>query len=144
MVLCTLGCLHWNPITNWMKWTTFQFVQSHTDCSLHPSSHPPPPPHLIVQCLSTRVRPFRLKIFKRIWIRFTCVSLFHYKISILFFRLFSLIFAYFRFKFFASLHFSNFCFKAKQSEAKFKSIFSLSFAFFTFFRYFSHFSLFLL
>ena len=28
--------------------------------------------------------------FKRIWIRFTCVLLFHYKISLLFFRLFSL------------------------------------------------------
>ena len=30
---------------------------------------------------------------KRIWIRFTCVSLFHYKISLLFFRFFSLLFA---------------------------------------------------
>jgi hypothetical protein len=44
------------------------------------------------------VRPFRLKIFlhiseiKQILIRFTCVSLFHYKISLLFFRFFSLIF----------------------------------------------------
>ncbi len=37
-------------------------------------------------------------------------------------------FAYFRFKFFASLHFSNFRFEAKQSEAKFKSIFLLFFA----------------
>ncbi len=49
--------------------------------------------------LYTRVRPFLLKNFsliseiERIWIRFTCVSLFHYKISLLFFRLFSLIFA---------------------------------------------------
>ncbi len=108
---------------------------------------------------------------KRIWIRFTCVSLFHYKISLhffrffshifasnfsfrftwvifvskrnkakrnssLFFRFYSLIFTYFRyfshfftfsalfcFKFFASLRFCNFCFEAKQSEAKFKSIF---------------------
>jgi hypothetical protein len=60
--------------------------------------------------LRIRVRPFRFKNFsliseiKRIWIRFTCVSLFHYKISLLFF---SLLFASFRFKFFASLHFSN-------------------------------------
>jgi hypothetical protein len=61
---------------------------------------------------------------KLIWIRFTCVSLFHYKISLLFFR----------FKFFTSLHLSNFCFEAKQSESKFKSIFLLFFfAFFTFF-----------
>jgi hypothetical protein len=110
---------------------------------------------------------------KRIWIRFTCVSLFHYKISLLFFRLFSLTFAsnfslhftrseiqvyffaffhFFRYFlhffaifriFFASLRFSNFCFEAKQSEAKFKSIFSffllfsLFFAFFHFFHFFS-------
>ncbi len=60
---------------------------------------------------------------KRIWIRFTCVSLFHYKISLLFFR----------FKFFASLHLSNFRFEAKQSEAKFKSIFSLFLTFFSLF-----------
>jgi hypothetical protein len=46
-------------------------------------------------------------------------------------------FASFWFKFFASLHLSNFRFEAKQSEAKFKSIFSL------FFRNFSLFSLFL-
>jgi hypothetical protein len=51
--------------------------------------------------------------------------------------LFSLLFASFRFKFFALLYLSNFRFEAKQSEAKFKSIFSLFFAFFTFFRYFS-------
>ena len=37
-------------------------------------------------------------------------------------------FAYFRFKFFASLHFSNFRFETKQSEAEFKYIFSLFFA----------------
>ncbi len=49
--------------------------------------------------IRTRVRPFRLKFvsliseIKRIWIRFTCVSLFHYKISLLFFRFFALIFA---------------------------------------------------
>jgi hypothetical protein len=43
---------------------------------------------------------------------------------------------------FASLHFSNFCFEVKQSEAKFKFIFSLFFAIFRifslFFRFFSH------
>ncbi len=49
------------------------------------------------QC-PARVRPFRKKKIsliseiKRIWIRFTCVSLFHCKISFLFFRFFSLIF----------------------------------------------------
>jgi hypothetical protein len=51
-------------------------------------------------------------------------------------RIFSLFFAFFRFfrfTFFASLRFSNFCFEANQSEAKFKSIF---------FRFFSLFSLF--
>ncbi len=42
----------------------------------------------------------------------------------LFFAFFRIFFAFFRFKFFASLRLSNFCFKAKQSEAKFKSIFS--------------------
>jgi hypothetical protein len=46
-------------------------------------------------------------------------------------------FAYFRFKFFASLHLSNFCFEAKQSEAKFKSIFFVFFAFFAFFTFFA-------
>jgi hypothetical protein len=51
------------------------------------------PSYHVVLC---RVRPFRKNFFsliseiKRIWIRFTCVSLFHYKISLLFFRLFSL------------------------------------------------------
>ncbi len=38
--------------------------------------------------------------------------------------------------FFASLRFSNFCFEAKQSEAKFKPIFSLSLLFFHFFSLF--------
>jgi hypothetical protein len=56
--------------------------------------------------------------------------------------LFSLLFASFRFKFFASLHFVNFSFEVKRIEAKFKSIFSLFFAFFTFFRLFHFFSLF--
>ncbi len=53
-------------------------------------------------------------------------------------------FASFRLTFFASLHFGHFCFEVKQSEAKFKSIFSLFFTFldffslfFTFFRFFS-------
>ncbi len=47
-------------------------------------------------CMYTRVSPFRLKNFsliseiKRILIRFTCVSLFHFKISLLFFRFFLL------------------------------------------------------
>ncbi len=55
------------------------------------------------------------------------------------FRLFTIkchfyFFAYFCFKLFASLHFSNFRFEAKQSEAKFKYIFSLFIVFFTFFR----------
>ncbi len=122
------------------------------------------------------------------WILFTCVSLFHYKISLHFFRFFSLIslqifaslhfsnffrsetkrskiqvyffaffaffhffcffcffllffvffcffFAFFRIKFFASLRCNNFCFDAKQCEAKFKSIFPFFFfAFFAFFR----------
>ncbi len=71
------------------------------------------------------------------WICFTCVSLFHYKISLLFFRFFSLLFA------------SNFslCFtlvifiskwkKAKQNSSLFFRFFSL---FFTFFHFFSLFS----
>jgi hypothetical protein len=69
--------------------------------------------------LRTRVSPFRLKIFsliseiKRIWIRFTCVSLFHYKISLLFFRFFSLIFAP---NF--SLRFTWVIFASKRNKAK--------------------------
>ncbi len=60
-----------------------------------------------------------------------------FTISLLIFTsLFSLLFAYFRFKFFASLHLSNFRFEGKQSEAKFKSIFSLFSLFFTFFSLF--------
>ena len=58
--------------------------------------------------------------------------MFHY-FTINFTSLFSLLFAYFRFKFFASLHLSNFCFEAKQSEANSSLFFLL---FFTFFRYF--------
>jgi hypothetical protein len=93
---------------------------------------------------------FAKKIFsliseiKRIWIRFTCVSLFHYKISLLFFRFFSLLFAS---NF--SLRFTWVIFASKRNKAKRKSslffsffhFFSLFFAFFriffTFFRFFS-------
>ncbi len=81
--------------------------------------------------------------FKSIFLLF---SLFFaiFRIFSLFFRIFSLIFAFFRFSFFASLRFSHFCFEAKRSEAKFKSIFSLFSLFFTFFRYFSLFFTFFL
>ncbi len=54
-----------------------------------------------------------------------------------FFHIFSHFFAFFRFRFFASLRFSNFCFEAKQSEAKLKSIFSFFSVFFTFFAFFA-------
>ncbi len=55
-----------------------------------------------------------------------------------FFHFFRFFFAFFRFKFFASLRFSHFCFEAKQSKAKFKSIFfSLFFAFVAFLSLFS-------
>ncbi len=53
------------------------------------------------------------------------------------FSLFPLFFVFFRLKFFPLLQFSNFCFKAKQSEAKFKSIFSLFSLCFCFFSLFS-------
>ncbi len=70
---------------------------------------------------------------KRIWIHFTCVSLFHYKISLLFFRFFPLIFAS---NF--SLRFTWVIFASKRNKAKRNS--SLFFLFFShFFRYFSHF-----
>ncbi len=73
---------------------------------------------------------------KRIWIRFTCVSLFHYKILLLFFRFFSLIFdSNF------SLRFTLVIFALKRNEAKRNS--SLFFCFFSvFFAFFSLFSLF--
>ncbi len=99
---------------------------------------------------SHRLRPFRLKFFaslhfsnfrfeakqseakfKYIFSLFLLFSFFFY----LFFAFFRF-FCFFRFKFFASLQFSNLCFEAKQSEAKFKSIFSLFQLFFTFFRFF--------
>ncbi len=85
-----------------------------------------------------RVRPFHLKNFlliseiKRIWIRFTCVSLFHYKISLLFFRFFSLIFA------------SNFSLRFTliiRSEIQ-VYFFRFFLFFFTFFRFFCFFLLF--
>jgi len=62
---------------------------------------------------------------KRNGIRFTCVSLFHYKISLPFFRFFSLLFAS---NF--SLRFDSVIFASKRNEAKRKlrSIFSLFFA----------------
>ncbi len=72
------------------------------------------------------------------WILFTCVSLFHYKISLLFFRFFSLT----SLQIFASLHFSNFCFEVKQSQAKFKSIFLLFLLFFHYFHFFVFFAFF--
>ena len=62
---------------------------------------------------------FALKFFsliseiKRNWIRFTCVSLFHYEISLLFFRFFSLIFAS---NF--SLRFTWVIFTSKRNKAK--------------------------
>ncbi len=91
----------------------------------------------------SRVRPFRLKNFfaykriKQIWIRYTCVLLFHYKISLLFFAFFR----FFSLKIFASLWFSNFA--SKRNKAKQNS--SIFFCFFLFFLlYFSFFCFFLL
>jgi hypothetical protein len=85
------------------------------------------------------VRPYRLKkifAYKR-----TKANLdqFHmcFTISLQnFTSLFSLLFAYFRFKFFASLHFSHFCFEVKQSEAQF-ALFAFFHFFFALFRFFS-------
>ncbi len=79
---------------------------------------------------------------KRIWIRFTCVSLFHYKISFLFFRFFSLIFAS---NF--SLRFIWVIFVSKRNKAKRNSslifhFFSLIFAFFAIFSFFRFFRFF--
>ncbi len=91
------------------------------------------------------MRPFRLKNFslisaiKRIWIRFTCVSLFHYKISLLFFRFFSLIFASNFLLPFTLVIFASKRNKAKQNSSLFFRFFSL---FFTFFRLFCFFLLF--
>jgi hypothetical protein len=57
---------------------------------------------------------------KRNWIRFTYVSFVHYKISLLFFR----------FKFFALLHFSNFRFKGMRNSSLFFCFFLLFLLFF--------------
>ncbi len=71
-------------------------------------------------------------------IRFTCVSLFHYKISLLFFRFFSLLFTS---NF--SLRFTWVIFASKQNKAKRNS--SLFFRFFHFFSlFFAFFRIFLL
>jgi hypothetical protein len=86
-----------------------------------------------------RVSPFRLKKFFAYKRNKANLDPFHmcFTISLLIFTsLFSLLFAYFRFKFFASLHLSNFRFEGKQSEAKIKSIFSLFSLFSTFFSLF--------
>jgi hypothetical protein len=75
------------------------------------------------KCITVRVSPFRIKIFFAYKRNKANLDPFHmcYTISLSnFTSLFSLLFAYFLFKFFASLHLSNFRFEAKQSEAKFK------------------------
>ncbi len=63
------------------------------------------------------------------WILFTCVSLFHYKISLLFFRFFSLI----SLQIFASLHF---LFRSETKQREIQVYFFAFFAFFHFFRFF--------
>ncbi len=96
----------------------------------------PPPPSIGEggQGVGSRVRPFCLKFFPLIRNKkFGSVShVFHY-FTIKFHFSF---FASFLFKFFALLHFSNFHFEAKQSKAKFKSIFSFFSPFFAFFGFF--------
>ncbi len=88
---------------------------------------------------------FAKKIFsliselKRIWIRFTCVSLFHYKISLLFFRVFSLIFAS---NFLLRFTLVNFALKQNKAKRN-SSLFFLFFVLFTFFCFFLFFSRFL-
>ena len=95
----------------------------------------------VLGSIPARVSPFRLKkifAYKR---NKANLDPFHmcFTISLLIFTsLFSLLFAYFRFKFFASLHLSNFCFEGKQSEAKFKSIFRFFSLFFAIFSIFSN------
>ncbi len=72
------------------------------------------------------VSPFRLKNFFTYKGNKANLDPFHmcFTISLWnFTSLFLLLFAYFRYKFFSSLHLSNFRFEAKQGEAKFKSIF---------------------
>ena len=73
---------------------------------------------------------------KRIWIRFTCVSLFHYRISLLFFRFFLLLFAS-NFSLRSTLVvFASKWNKAKRNSSLFFRFFSLFFAFFHFFSLF--------
>ncbi len=77
------------------------------------------------------------------WIRFTCVSLFHYKISLLFFRFFLLLFAS-NFSLRSTLViFASKWNKAKRNASLFFCFFFTFFcffsAFFAFFRIFSHF-----
>ncbi len=92
----------------------------------------------LVASVQSRVRPFRLNFFsliskiKRIWIRFTCVLLFHYNISLLFLRFFSLIFIS---NF--SVHFTLVIFASKRNKAKRNSS-----PFFRFFRFFHFLTLF--
>ncbi len=78
----------------------------------------------------------KIKSIFSLFIRFFCFFCF--------FHFFSLFSAFFCLKFFASLRFSNFCFEAKQSEAKFKSIFLFFSLFLLFLAFFSLFLLFLL
>ncbi len=84
---------------------------------------------------------------KRIWIRFTCVSLFHYKISLLFFCFFSLIFASNFSLRFAKVIFALKLNKVKQNSSLlfcFFCFFSLFFVYFVFSLFFAFFRLFLL
>jgi hypothetical protein len=98
-----------------------------------------------LDALRNRVRPFCLKFFlliseiKRNWIRFTCVSLVHYDISLLFCRFFLLIFAS---NFL--LRFTVVIFASKRNKGKRNSslFFRFFLAFFRFFRFFPLFSLF--
>ncbi len=93
------------------------------------------------QRVCIRVSPFRLKKFsltseiKQIWIRFTCVSLFHCKISLIFFRSFSLRFTW--------VIFASKRYKAKRNSSLFFSFFSRFFHFFRiFFAFFAFFAFF--
>ncbi len=86
---------------------------------------------LPVECASFAEKIFLLiSEIKRIWIRFTCVSLFHYKISLLFF---SLIFASNFSLRFTLVIFASKRNKAKRNSSLFFRFFSLFFAFFCFF-----------
>jgi hypothetical protein len=110
---------------------------------------PPPsicPPPSVVQGLydegdmgQTRVSPFRLKNFFAYKRNKANLDPFHmcFTISLLIFTsLFSLLFAYFRFKFFASLHLSNFRSEIQVNFFGFFSFFHFFLLFFTFFRIF--------